>query len=111
VVVFDHATKQMFAVHWVDTTLFDGDVEAGILYHAHAASPFSLLTFACHFGTTRYSTLSLSWYGSGGSPCGEESLADGEETLASLVKALQPKNAPSLSFGEVSMSLVGSGRY
>jgi len=29
VVVFDHATKQMFAVHWVDTTLFDGDVEAG----------------------------------------------------------------------------------
>ena len=28
VVVFDHATKQLFAVHWVDTTVFDGDVEA-----------------------------------------------------------------------------------
>ena len=30
VVVFDHATKQMFAVHWVDTTLFGGDVEAAL---------------------------------------------------------------------------------
>jgi hypothetical protein len=30
VVVFDSATKQMFAVHWVDTTVFDGDVEAAL---------------------------------------------------------------------------------
>ena len=30
VVVFDHATKQLFAVHYVDTTVFDGDVEASL---------------------------------------------------------------------------------
>ena len=61
VVVFDHATKQVYAVHWVDTTVFGGDVEA--------------------------------------------SLEDGERCLHDLVKALQPSSAPTLPFGEVSMSL------
>lgn len=61
VVVFDHATKQLFAVHWVDTTVFDGDVETA--------------------------------------------LANGEECLDSLVRALQPQSRPTLPFGEVSMSL------
>ena len=31
VVVFDHATKQVFAVHWVDLNVFDGDVEAALM--------------------------------------------------------------------------------
>ena len=61
VVVFDHATKQLFAVHWVDVDSFGGDADAA--------------------------------------------LADGEDRLASLVKALQPQSAPTLPFGEVSMSL------
>ena len=30
VVVFDHATKQLYAVHWVDTTLHDGDAAAAL---------------------------------------------------------------------------------
>ena len=63
--------------------------------------------------------LDTDYHGSGVRPCMLASLEDGEETLASLVKALQPKNAPSLSFGEVSMSLaqkpsapaVGPGTY
>ena len=35
----------------------------------------------------------------------EAALADGEANLAALVKALQPATAPTLPFGEVSMSL------
>ena len=35
----------------------------------------------------------------------ERALADGEANLAALVKALQPATAPTLPFGEVSMSL------
>ena len=61
VVIFDHATKQLYAVHWVDTTLHDGDAAAA--------------------------------------------LAEGEESLDALVKALQPESVPTLPFGEVSMSL------
>ena len=61
VVVFDHATKQVFAVHWCDVDASGGDVEAA--------------------------------------------LAEGEQCLGALVKALQPERMPSMPFGEVSMSL------